>query len=400
MHLSLNRKRNGKDDGGMKRWVAFCVLIIAVISAKLVYPQANSYQQLESLKSWSMQQQEKCKKDQSQELITLCALNSWLPQILKSQIAQSNISLNLKAYNENKAQLKLSIIKENEPYATIDLRLAQLGLLQHPMDWQAYLRPSILHKGGIKISYPLMISSRQIVDFIGMPANTQFTQQQLEKIYPSQLTAILTKAQQTIDIDITLDIAQLALVHMHFAAQVDGVLSLGPLLSNFTVQDLSDSVKNKVYPSEFTLNLTNTGLIEDIIHELLGDQALVYSPILLMNLSEYFTQIALLQRDPLFKKGFISLADFILSPRSLSVRAVNNYKQRQSARLWQDMLDWFNFHYQWYMLMLKQQEDKNSALQQEIFKLNAQKIKYKNRVLDLFKKGFSYQFFSNGVEIK
>lgn len=224
--------------------------------------------------------------------------------------------------------------------------------------------------------------------------------QQLEKVYPAQLTAMITKKKQVIDIDIKLDIAKLALIHMNFHAQVDGVLSLSPLWADFTEQDVQDGFKNKVYPSEFTLSLTNTGLIEDIMQELLGDQSLIYSPMLLMHLSDYFTQIALLQRDPLLKRGFISLADFIVLSRSLSIKVVNNYGQQQSFSLWQDMLNWLNFDYQWQTLTLKQQEDKSSALQQKIFKVNAQRVKYKNKVLALFKTGFSYQFFSNGVEVK
>lgn len=311
------------------------------------------------------------------------------------------MNLNLKALDTHKSHVQLTVAKEtNAPYINVDLFLEQLGLLQQPMDWQAYLNPSNLNKGAIEISYPLMIASHQIIEFIGMPANTQFMPRQLEKVYPAQLTAVISKEKQVIDIDIQLDIAKLALVHMNFHAQVDGVLSLSPLLANFTEQDVHNSIKNKVYPSEFTLSLTNTGLIEDIMQELLGDQSLIYSPMLLMHLSDYFTQIALLQRDPLLKRVFINLADFIVLPRSLSVKAVNNYGQQQSSSLWQDMLNWLNFDYQWQVLTLKQQEDKSSALQQKIFKINAQRVKYKNKLLALFKTGCSYQFFSNGVEVK
>ncbi|WHN65462.1 hypothetical protein [Cysteiniphilum sp. QT6929] len=379
----------------------FYTLIVAATSVKLAYPAANSYKQIVPLNSWMIQQQEKCKKDQDQALTTLCALNSWLSPTLKSQIAQSTMSLHLKALDAHKSQVQLIVAKEtNAPYVNMDLFLEQLGLWQQPVDWQAYLNPSILNKGVIEISYPLMIASRQIIEFIGLPAQTQFMPRQLEKVYPAQLTAMITKKKQVIDIDIKLDIAKLALVHMNFHAQVDGVLSLSPLLTNFTEQDIHNSLKNKVYPSEFTLSLTSTGLIEDIMQELLGDQSLIYLPMLLMHLSDYFTQIALLQRDPLLKRGFISLADFIVLPRSLSVKAVNNYGQQQSFSLWQDMLDWLNFDYQWQRLILKQQEDKSSALQQKIFKINAQRVKYKNKLLALFKTGFSYQFFSNDVEVK
>ncbi|MDA0911826.1 MAG: hypothetical protein O2809_09805 [Proteobacteria bacterium] len=376
-------------------------LIVTATSVKLAYPAANSYQQIVPLNSWMIQQQEKCKKDQDQTSTTLCALNSWLSLKLKSQIAQSTMNLNLKALDTHKSHVQLTVAKEtNAPYINVDLFLEQLGLLQQPMDWQAYLNPSNLNKGAIEISYPLMIASHQIIEFIGMPANTQFMPRQLEKVYPAQLTAVISKEKQVIDIDIQLDIAKLALVHMNFHAQVDGVLSLSPLLANFTEQDVHNSIKNKVYPSEFTLSLTNTGLIEDIMQELLGDQSLIYSPMLLMHLSDYFTQIALLQRDPLLKRVFINLADFIVLPRSLSVKAVNNYGQQQSSSLWQDMLNWLNFDYQWQVLTLKQQEDKSSALQQKIFKINAQRVKYKNKLLALFKTGFSYQFFSNGVVVK
>ncbi|GGG05240.1 MULTISPECIES: hypothetical protein [Cysteiniphilum] len=379
----------------------FYTLIVTVISVKLVYPAANSYKQIVPLNSWMIQQQEKCKKDQDQALTTLCALNSWLSPTLRSQIAQSTMNLHLKAFDAHKSQVQLTVAKEtNAPYINMDLFLEQLGLLQQPVDWQAYLNPSILNKGVIEISYPLMIASRQIIEFIGLPAQTQFMPRQLEKVYPAQLTAVISKEKQVIDIDIQLDIAKLALVHMSFHAQVDGVLSLSPLLADFTEQDVQNSIKNKVYPSEFTLSLTNTGLIEDIVQELLGDQSLIYSPMLLMHLSDYFTQIALLQRDQLLKRGFISLADFILLPRSLSIKAVNNYGQQQSFSLWQDILDWLNFDSQWQTLTLKQQEDKSSALQQEIFKVSAQRVKYKNKLLALFKTGFSYQFFSNGVEVK
>lgn len=112
------------------------------------------------------------------------------------------------------------------------------------------------------------------------------------------------------------------------------------------------------------------------MQELLGDQALIYSPMLIMHLSEYFTKIALLQRNLLLKRGFISLADFILLPKSLSIKGVSSYQQ-QSFKLWQNMSYWLNFHHQWYVLTLKQQEEKSSALQQEVFRLSAQKIKYK-----------------------
>ncbi|WP_192484511.1 MULTISPECIES: hypothetical protein [Cysteiniphilum] len=379
----------------------FYTLIVTATSVKLAYPAANGYQQIVPLNSWVIQQQEKCKKDQDQALTTLCALNSWLSPTIKSQIAQSTVSLHLKALDAHKSQVQLTVAKEtNAPYVNVNLFLEQLGLLQQPMNWQAYLNPSILNKGVIEISYPLMIASRQIIEFIGLPSQKQFMPQQLEKMYSAQLTAVITKKKQIIDIDIQLDIAKLALVHMRFHAQVDGVLSLSPLWADFTEQDVQDGAKNKVYPSEFTLSLTNTGLIEDIMQELLGDQSLIYSPMLLMHLSDYFTQIALLQRDPLLKRGFISLADFIVLPISLSIKAVNNYGQQQSFSLWQDMLNWLNFDYQWQTLTLKQQEDKSSALQQKIFKVNGQRVKYKNKVLALFKTGFSYQFFSNGVEVK
>lgn len=379
----------------------FYTLIVTATSVKLAYPAANSYQQTVPLNSWMIQQQEKCKKDQDQTSMTLCALNSWLSPALKSQIAQSTMNLHLKALDAHKSQVQLIVVKEiNAPYVNMNLFLEKLGLLQQSMNWQAYLNPSILNEGIIEISYPLMIASRQIIDFIGLPAQTQFIPQQLEKMYPAQLTAMITKKKQVIDIDIKLDIAKLALMHMNFHAQVDGVLSLSPLLSSFTEQDVQNSIKNKVYPSEFTLSFTNTGLIEDIMQELLGDQSLIYSPMLLMHLSDYFMQIALLQRDPLLKRGFISLADFVVLPRSLSIKAVNNYGQQQSFSLWQDMLNWLNFDYQWQMLTLKQQKDKSSALQQKIFKVNAQRVKYKNKVLSLFKRGFSYQFFSNDVEVK
>ena len=385
----------------MKRWLPFYVLIITIMTVNFVYPQAKSYQQVVPLKAWFVQQQEYCKKDQS-HASTFCALNSWLAPVLRSQIIQSNMSLNLKAFDKNKAQVQLAIAKGTDvPYVNMDLSLQQLDEWQQPMDWQVYLTQAIIDKGKITLSYPLIISSNQIIEFIGIPRDVRFMSQQLQKKYPAQLIATLTKIQQTLDIDIKLDIAQLALVHMSFQIKMGGALWLSPLLAIFAEQDLQHTIaQNKVYPNEVNINFINSGLIEDTLHELLGDQALIYSPVLLMNLSEYFTQIASLQRNSLFKKWFVSLADFILMPRSLSIKAMNNYQQYQSFRIWQNMLDWFNFHYQWDRLTLQQQEDKSSALQQEIFKLNAQRIKYKNKVLALFKNGFSYQFFSNGVEIK
>lgn len=152
----------------------FYTLIVTVISVKLVYPAANSYQQIVPLNSWMIQQQEKCKKDQNQALTTLCALNSWLSPTLKSQIAQSTMNLHLKALDAHKSQVQLTVAKEtNAPYINMDLFLEQLGLLQQPVDWQAYLNPSNLNKGVIEISYPLMIASRQIIEFIGLPAQNR-----------------------------------------------------------------------------------------------------------------------------------------------------------------------------------------------------------------------------------
>ena len=145
----------------------FYALIVTATTMKLAYPAANSYQQIVPLNSWVIQQQEKCKKDQTS--MTLCALNSWLSPALKSQIAQSTVSLHLKALDAHKSQVQLTVAKEtNAPYVNMDLFLEQLGLWQQPVDWQAYLNPSNLNKGVIEISYPLMIASRQIIKFIGL----------------------------------------------------------------------------------------------------------------------------------------------------------------------------------------------------------------------------------------